>query len=274
MAFFIIKASGEKEEFDLQKFRNSLQRAGADAQLINDIIVRLVDMKPKSTQEIHDFASEQLALRNRSVATRYNVKRALFDFGPDGFPFERYVAALLHEQGYEVVVDQFVQGACVVHEVDVIAIKDNKKYMGECKFHNNAGIKTDIKVALYIQARFEDVQQGWKKNELDKNLFYQPWLFSNNKFTTDAIIYAKCVNMLITGWSYPAGSSLGELIDKYGLHPITALTSISRKQKSEMIRDHIILARDVEKMRNNLAKYRLNKAEIDQLLKEVGGLHN
>ena len=274
MAFFITKSSGEKEEFSLQKFRTSLEKSGADSQLINDVVVRLVDMKPKSTQEIHDFASEMLAQKNRPVATRYNVRRALFDFGPNGFPFERYVAELLKAQGYEVAVDQLVQGACITHEVDVIAIKDNKKYMGECKFHNSLDLKTDVKVALYIQARFEDVQKAWKQNDSDKNLLYQPWLFSNNKFTADVILYARCVNMLVTGWSYPAGASLGELIDKYGLHPITALTSINSKQKSDMIRDHLILARDLEKNKNILMKYHLSTSEVDQLLKEVHGLYN
>ena len=274
MAFFITKSSGEKEEFSLQKFRTSLEKSGADSQLINDVVVRLVDMKPKSTQEIHDFASEMLAQKNRPVATRYNVRRALFDFGPNGFPFERYVAELLKAQGYEVAVDQLVQGACITHEVDVIAIKDNKKYMGECKFHNSLDLKTDVKVALYIQARFEDVQKAWKQNDSDKNLLYQPWLFSNNKFTADVILYARFVNMLVTGWSYPAGASLGELIDKYGLHPITALTSINSKQKSDMIRDHLILARDLEKNKNILMKYHLSTSEVDQLLKEVHGLYN
>ncbi len=46
------------------------------------------------------------------------------------------------------------------HEVDVLAEKDGRRVGIEVKFHNEQGGKTDIKDALYVHARYEDLKQA------------------------------------------------------------------------------------------------------------------
>lgn len=40
----------------------------------------------------------------------------------------------------------------------VIAEKDHHHFMIECKYHNQAGMISAVKILLYIQTRFKDVE--------------------------------------------------------------------------------------------------------------------
>ncbi len=72
------------------------------------------------------------------------------------------------------------------------------------------------------------------------------------------------MNMKITGWSYPSDNSLARLIDRFGLHPITALTSLTNKEKRELVRAGFILCRDAEKHRDLLKSFGLSEYNINK----------
>jgi hypothetical protein len=259
VAFYITKASGEQELFDIKKFRRSLRRAGASTHLISQLINTIEKMPElRSTQEIYEFALHQLSEEDVPAASRYNIKRAIFELGPAGMPFEQFIGALFKEQEYTIKTNQIVAGHCVSHEVDVIAIKDNRHCMVECKFHNQQGPKTDVRVALYVKARFDDIERAWNDKEPGKHKFHEVWIATNTKFTTEAIKYAECMGMHLLGWSYPEKKNLQNLIDTLRLHPITALVSLNRQQKRILINNGIILCRDAqnnEKLIQNLLHF-------------------
>lgn len=271
MAFFITKSSGEKEPFSLRKLNRSLHKAGASNALIDEIITQIKNMHPQSSQEIHQFALSKLTEHNRPVAAHYDLKQAIMKLGPAGYPFEQYVARILQADGYEAVTNQTVDGLCITHEIDVIATKNNKNYLVECKFHNNMGLKTDVKVPLYIQARYEDIIASEKKSAA-RLVFDQPWIWSNTQFTIDAIEYAQCAGMRLTGWGYPEGQSLPELIDRYKLYPVTALTTINQSKKNMLIEHGLILCRDIPGNRNALVRLRFKPHEIDLVIAEAQGI--
>lgn len=228
----VIKASGEREPFDPQKVIGSLLRAGADQSLAEKIVSQI---RPRLYQnipsfEIYDLVMQILKKEKRDLAERYDLKKAIMDLGPTGYPFEKFVAAVLNEHDYQTVVNQTVTGSCVAHEIDIIA-DNGQKWMIECKFHNISGGRTDVKVALYTYARFLDVK---------KNGFVAPWLITNTKVTQEVKSYALCVGMKVTSWNYPEGESLRELIDKSGLYPITASISLSDKEKQSLIERGVV----------------------------------
>jgi Holliday junction resolvase-like predicted endonuclease len=247
MSFYIVKASGEKEEFNLKKFKKSLTQAGASPQLIEHIISQIINMHPQTTQEIRDYAIGILNKKNLPTAARYNLKQALIDLGPAGFPFEKFIAHLLEAQGYQTKTNQTVSGKCITYEIDIVAEKNNKNYIVECKFHNQRGVKSDVKTVLYNKARFDDIYQTWPQDLLEKNKYHHSWMITNTKFTTVAIQYAECVGLQLTSWSYPETASLYTLIDRFGLHPITALTSLTSTQKNAFISEGFVLCRDAIK---------------------------
>lgn len=269
MTYYIKKSSGKKEEFNVKKFRRSLNKAGADEKTIEQILEKIKKEKPKSTRAIHEITLDFLDQFQKPIAARYNLKRALMDFGPAGYPFELFVAALLKKIGYTTQTNQIVQGKCVQHEVDIIAHKENEHYLVECKFHNRPGLKTDVKAALYIEARFLDIKHAWEKDPQHKNEFHQAWMVTNTQFTKEARKYGECENMRLISWNYPKDNGLAHLIDQSGLHPITALTSLSKKQKRAFIQEGFVLCKDAEKHTMLLKKFGFSDHKIQQLIAET-----
>lgn len=60
MTYNIRKSSGEKQRFDLHKFRRSLFKAGATQKTVDSIVRSLKKEKPSSTKQIHEIATELL----------------------------------------------------------------------------------------------------------------------------------------------------------------------------------------------------------------------
>ena len=115
---------------------------------------------------------------------------------------------MIKSKGFAVEVGKIVEGFCVKHEVDVVGKKTGHHIMVECKLHNSLGIKSDVKVALYVQARFEDIKRKWEDQRDHDTKFHEAWLVTNTKLTLDAIRYAVCVRMKAIGWSYPDEDNL------------------------------------------------------------------
>ena len=161
MATLITKMNGEQEPFNPEKLDRSLARAGASADIRKRIVQHTVETIHDgiTTQKIYQHAFDLLRTEERKpVAARYSVKRAVLDLGPSGFPFEQFVAAIFESMGYtDVQTGVAAQGKCAPHEVDVMAKHQGKHIAAEVKFHNSLGTKTDLKVALYVKARFDDL---------------------------------------------------------------------------------------------------------------------
>ena len=270
-AILITKASGETEPFSDAKLRRSLLRVNASPDTIEIIIEHVrKELKPNMpTSQIYRHAFSLLKKQNRPTASRYALKQAIRELGPSGHPFEKLIGALLTSEGFVVEVGKIVQGSCVTHEVDVIAQKDNHHIMVECKFHNYPGIKSDVKISLYIEARFQDVEKAWQKNPAHTEKFHEAWLITNTKLTSDAIRYAECVGMKAIGWNYPAEESLEIRIDRSGLHPITCLTTLSGSQKRQLIQKDVILCKDLLNKPNTLRSLGLQETKITTVINEA-----
>lgn len=269
MSFYIQKYSGKTEPFNIKKFTASLQRAGASKSLIEQLVLEISDLPYlRTTKEIYEFALSRLGKQNSALAARYNIKRALLDLGPSGFPFERYIAALFNAQGYETRTHTTTYGFCVEHELDVIAIKRNEHLIVECKFHNEQGLSCDVKVPLYTKARCDDIVKKLVLNG-DTHTQHKAFIVTNTRFSKQAIAYAECTGITLLGWSYPQGAGLESLIDIYHLHPITALVSLDNRQKKLLIDHGLILCRDVEHHQKALDALSLSEQDKEHLMQEM-----
>lgn len=200
------------------------------------------DASLASTNHLHVKTAQLLLQRNQlAAAARYNLKRAIMELGPSGYPFEQFVAQVLERFNYQVRTNQQVPGKCVTHEVDIIAQKKNQHYLVECKHHQFIGAKTDVKVALYVYARFLDVSAVWQQRHQLSDQHYQPWVITNTKVTSDAIQYAQCVQMRLLAWHFPAGEGLNHLLEEQRLYPITVLPMLTVQEKQLLIKQQIIV---------------------------------
>lgn len=250
MSLKIIKASGKYEDFEITKLVDSLIRSGASGDVAWDIAKKVESQVTPSSHTKHIFKMAKRLLRqyNRATDMRYSIKKAIYSLGPSGYQFEKYFARILKEYGYSVEVNQVLRGYCVTHEVDVLAIKDNKGFVIECKYHSNGGIPTDVKIALYIHSRFEDIRKVYESSPENNLRIHGGWLVTNTRCSTDAIKYAECVGLKLVSWKYPEKASLEKMIENKRLYPITILSSVKKNSIETLFRNGIILAKDIADM--------------------------
>jgi hypothetical protein len=264
----ITKADGTEEAFVPQKLTDSLRRAGATETLAGDILKQIEkSLKPRMrTADIYRQAFSYLRTKeSHGSAARYALKRAIFDFGPSGFPFEAYVAELFRARGYEAATNIMGKGRCVEHEIDVLLKKDGITTYVEAKFHNTPGFKTDLKVVLYVKARIEDIAAAQGDS-------VRGMVLTNTKFTSLARQYGACAGLPLMGWDYPHGEDLHTLIGTTGLYPITALASLKRTEKAALMAQKIVLCRDLPHHTEALRSIGIDGKRADKLFMEVGGL--
>jgi len=266
----IIKASGEKVPFEIEKVIRSIERAGADKLLVEDIVqdIEKAVYDGMTTKKIYQMAFKILKGKSRVSASKYKLKKAIMELGPTGFPFEKFAGAVLNHEGFITRVGVIVQGNCVQHEVDVVAEKDNKHYMVECKFHSDQGRFCNVKIPLYIQSRFIDVEKQWKKLPGHETKFHQGWVFTNTRFTSDAIQYAKCAGLMLLSWDYPIGNGLKQRIDRLGLHPLTSLTTITKAEKTKLLEKDIVLCKELHDNPQLLEEIGIPKTRHKNILKD------
>ncbi len=269
----IVKASGKKQAFDGHKLLGSLVSAGADTATAESIVDHITDelKEGMSTDQIFRHAFFLLEKAQKPVAMRYSLRRAVMELGPSGFPFEKFVAEILKQKGYEVLTDQHVLGECVEHEIDVVAWNENKLIMAEAKFHNELGVKSDLKVALYVKARVDDLM-GVKYNYGKERFVDEGWLITNTKFTETAIHYGECKHLTLIGWNYPEKGNLQDMIMDSGLHPITCLSTLSHSQKKSLLVRGIVLCKSLKEDPSILPSLGMNAQKISTLLSEINSL--
>ena len=170
----IVKYSGDIVDFNVEKLINSLRRSKANEELIQQIVeqVKAELYDGITTKKIYQMAFKMLKGKSRVSASRYKLKKAIMELGPTGFPFEKFVGKILEQEGFQAEIGVIVQGHCVQHEVDVAALKDNKHYMIECKYHSDQGRTCNVKIPLYIQSRFLDVEKQWEKQPGHQTKFH------------------------------------------------------------------------------------------------------
>ncbi len=270
----VVKSTGEREEFRPAKLVESLRKAGAGDAQANEILqhveAELVD--GMTTNEIYRHAFDLLRHKAKPVAARYSMKRAIAELGPNGFPFEKFIAEIFKSHGYEAVTDQIVEGHCVEHEVDVVAWKGSELAMVEAKFHNEQGIKSDIKVALYIKARWDDLKDGEYDYGGKRRKITSFQLFTNTKFSDHAIRYAECNGLSLVGWNYPKKGNLEDMINESGLHPLTSLMGMTHAEKKALLDAGLVLCKQVAELGNGLEGYGIAKDRIPAILQEVSRL--
>ncbi|WP_121355614.1 restriction endonuclease [Flavisolibacter nicotianae] len=268
----VIKASGKKDVFSNEKLHRSLKRSGVSNEIANEIVQEITAhlTEEMSTKSIYKQAFQLLKQYSRPGAARYKLKQAINALGPSGFPFELFIAELLKSEGYTVQTDVIVQGHCVRHEVDVIAQKENKQFMVECKFHNSQGICTDVKVPLYIQSRFLDLTRKGEGFPERESPFHKAWLVTNTRFSEDAILYGTCMNIDLVSWDYPRHFSLRDRINKAGLHPLTCLLSLTGHEKQLLLNKRVVLCKQLSQQPELLQEIGIgNTQRVAGILTEV-----
>ena len=272
----IVKADGTVERFDPEKLMLSLKRSGAGshtAERIAETITSSVGFEVSSS-EIYTKAFAMLRREARPAAARYALRRALLEFGPSGHPFEDFVAELFIAEGWQVERRKIIKGKCVEHETDMYATRNGpngvETIAAELKYHNDAFYKTDLKTALYVKARFDDIWNCDPKTQscpIDRGM-----LITNTKFTSQAVAYAMCSGVELLGWSFPETATLYDRIVAAGIYPVSTLTSLKHSEKKLLINKGIVTSAMIPGNRDALRAAGIPAERIGAILSETQSL--
>ena len=268
----IEKRSGERALFSEEKLLQSLLNAGADAILSRTILDRVKEelYDGISSKEIYNRAFSLLKGKRSYLASRYKLKKAIYELGPTGFPFEKFISKLLSFSGYQVSTNVILPGNCVNHEIDVVAEKSNTITLVECKYHSEQGLKCNVKIPLYIQSRYVDVKGTFYTDS--NNQLGNAWVVTNTKFTKDAVQYGSCVGLYLLSWNYPENDGLKDRIDRLGLYPITVSTLLTEREKQFLLNRDIILCSDLIDDNFYLDKLEVGVNRKKKILDEINQL--
>ncbi|KYG72869.1 ATP cone domain-containing protein [Roseivirga echinicomitans] len=260
------KYSGELVPFEIEKLENSLFKSGASPELIEEITQEVLGclVEGISTKEIYKRAYGILRKSSYALAGRYKLKKAILELGPSGYPFEAFIAHLFEYQGYKVQSGVVLDGKCVSHEVDVRAENDTEIHFMECKYHSNPGYKSDVKIALYVHSRVNDLIAHYQPKFPNKK--FTGWIVDNTNFTSDAIRYAECSGLKIMAWSYPSKGSLKDRIEISGLYPISCLVSLTKAEKQVLLKKDIVLCQQL--LDSDEALHLIDRRKHNKVLEE------
>lgn len=261
----IIKKFNEEEVFDEEKFCSSLIYVGIDNNTANKICRKIYNKLPSvvKSENVFRLTLNELKKINSYYALRYNLKKAIFDLGPSGYPFEQYFAKILAEYGYETIINEFIEGKCLNYEIDIVAVKEDQRYIIECKFHHSFEILSDLKNVLYVYGRWIDIKEKYP--------YLLPWLVTNTKLSAEAISFANCRDIKLTAWKYPPDESLEKLIENKALYPITISLNANKYIIQKLISNHYILTNDLlrDDIDNIVQKTGIDKNKIKKIIEEI-----
>jgi hypothetical protein len=270
----IVKHSGDIVDFNPEKLKNSLLKSGAGKQEVETILQAIKSQiyDGISTKQIYKMAFALLKKTANSHAARYNLREAIRLLGPAGFFFEKYIARLFASEHYETVTNLTLQGKCVSHEIDVLVKKNHAIAMVECKYHVGRDAASDVKVPMYILSRFNDLKERQHVIFDKKDSILKCWIVTNNRFTVDAIDFAKCSGLNLLSWNYPEDNNLKTKNDNRYLYPVTCLTTLSVSEKEKLLILDVILVKEMIHSSDCLEKIGLSPNRIKNVLKEASEL--
>ena len=270
----IVKHSGNIVDYNPSKLKQSLLKSGASNLEVDSILHSIENQiyEGISTKQIYKMAFSLLKKASHSQAARYNLKEAIRLLGPTGFFFEKYIARLFASENYQTLTNFILQGKCVSHEIDVLIKKDNVIAMVECKFHMGIDANSDVKVPMYILSRFNDLKDRQHTIYTRKDIISKCWIVTNNKFTADAIAFAKCSKLHLLSWNYPEKDNLKTKNDTHHLYPVTCLTTLSLAEKDKLLVLDVILVKEIVNNSECLERIGLSSNRIKSVLKEASEL--
>lgn len=271
----IKKSDGSIEPFDTNKLLSSLARAGANSEDATNIIEKVSKVVQDHRNHVYmarDLYHEAFYLlkkKSKVAAAKYSLRRSIMEFGPTGFPFEKYIAEILKSKGYHAITDQVVMGVCVPHEIDIVAWKEGKLIMIEAKYHSDNDAKTDLKVTLYVKARYDDLKKNLYEFGNTQMPYGEGWLVTNTKFSETAITYGECMGIKLISWNYPMKGNLQDMIDETSLYPITCLTTLSSGEKNHLLSRGVVLCRNIYDNVSILEEIGVSPEKVPEIIQEV-----
>ena len=263
---FVTKADGTQERFEKKKIIRTCLRSGTNKETAEYIAeeIRKKVRNGTTTHDIYRMILSFLAKTEKISSFLFRLREALA--GLDSVSFELYVKKLLESYGYKCKWNCIIKGKSVEHQVDIIAEKDYL-FLIECKHHFNQHRFCGLGNVLQLQARMEDINDGYEIRKNKYNFNYS-WIVTNTKFSEHAKKYARAKDIRLTGWG-SREFEIQKLAQRNKVFPITLLKA-NRNLIKNLLRAEIITLQDL--LRSDKTRKATNPREYRTLVKQASSL--
>jgi hypothetical protein len=235
------KADGSLQLFDREKVARTCLRMGANKHAADEIAEkverRLYD--GISSAKILQIIFQFMRRHKPTVGNIFDLRKGLSLMTPKP-EFEVFVQALLARSGFEVSPNRLLNGKCVEHEVDAIARKDGFTFFVEAKHHSRYHTPTGLDESRIARAVLEDVVEGFALGKSDLKID-RAMIVTNTRYSSQALQYGACRNILQIGWSSPKNQGLQRLISGRNLFPLSCLRGLSMDFRLKLALSGIVL---------------------------------
>jgi hypothetical protein len=224
------------------------------------------------SKSIYKKAFSMLRSKTVSNAARYKLKNAMMEMGPTGYPFEHFIGEIYKLLGYQTEVSQILDGACVTHEVDVVATKGKHQRFIECKYYSSTGKNANVQVPLYIRSRVNDIIAKRESLSQYNGYTFSGGIVTNTRFTADAEAYGLCSGLHLLSWDFPKGNSIKDIIDRERIFPVTSITQLTIAQKKVLMDSGIVMCRQLLDNKKAIDSLGLTAKKRQKLMDEIRDL--
>ncbi|MEM5815183.1 MAG: ATP cone domain-containing protein [Candidatus Aenigmatarchaeota archaeon] len=224
---YVTKANGTKESFDKNKIINTCLKLKLNYQQAQEV-VKKIEKKVYdgiSTKKILKMIFRYAKLYRPSIGYQVDLKESISLLRPKP-DFEKFIGIVFSVLGYKTETNLILKGACVEHEIDVVAKKNEETIIVEVKHHVNPHKYTGLDVFLEVNSTLEDLKEGFKIGNHPYN-FSKALVICNTKISEHAKKYSLCKKIEAIAWKYPENFGLEKIIEENKIYPITFLKEIS-----------------------------------------------
>jgi hypothetical protein len=262
---YVIKADGQEEEFQPDKIIKTCLRADASIETAREIAEEISKnlQEGTTTHEIYEMILSGLRKRRDKSSLLFTLRESISRL--DSTCFELYAKRILEAHGYQCKWNAIIRGKSVEHQVDIIAT-GSKMFLVECKHHVNYHRFCSLGNLLQVQARLEDIKDGFRDGK-NKYGFDYAWMLTNTKFSEHAKMYAEAKDIRLTGWRYKGEDALEDLIQSKKIFPVTILRC-SAEIKRYMLNNEIITLQDLIDA-NRIKPKDIEKSKLEGLIRQA-----
>lgn len=241
-------AHGGVRDYDPQKIVKAAKRAGFDehdAQTIESRVSNRI-WDEITTGKLHSIVHDEMQEIDEGNARRFMLRESIADLDPNYHEFEKYMVKVLREDGIEATWSPRPkpQGACIEHEIDIVAEAMGETFIVECKHHYHHHRYTGLDIPMRQWARLDDLQQGDEIGIKDSIEVDRAWVIVNTKLSDHAKDYAECKNVRMTAWDYKEEYALNTMVERNDAYPITILRP-PHHARVEMSKRNILTLQDL-----------------------------
>ena len=126
-----------------------------------------------------------------------------------------------------------------------------------------------VQVPLYVRSRVNDIIEYRAKQEEYQHLDFIAGVFTNTRFSDDALHYGEHANLHLMAWDYPKGKGLKDYVEKYFIYPVTILKDLNLKEKQYLLNHKIVLCYQLVAQKEILQEMGMNSRKQKNVLNEL-----